>query len=103
MNKTIRNLVIFSLFTVGGGWLGIWLNQVTENTQPPMQSLGVLIWLMSPALAGFLLRALGGAQHGLDQGGRADHRRAGVVRHGGGSDRFGGRRVPHRPACDQGL
>ena len=59
MNKTIRNLVIFSLFTIGGGWLGIWLNQVTGNTQPPMQSLGVLVWLMSPALVGFLLRALG--------------------------------------------
>jgi membrane protease YdiL (CAAX protease family) len=60
MNKTIRNIIIFSLFTVGGGWLGIWLNGVTGNTQPPMQSLGALIWLMSPALAGFLLRALGG-------------------------------------------
>jgi membrane protease YdiL (CAAX protease family) len=60
MSKAIRNIVIFSLFTVGGGWLGIWLNDVTGNTQPPMQSLGVLVWLMSPALAGFLLRAIGG-------------------------------------------
>jgi membrane protease YdiL (CAAX protease family) len=60
MNKIIRNLVIFSFFTVGGGWLGIWLNQVTGNTMPPMQSLGALVWLTSPALAGFLLRALGG-------------------------------------------
>jgi membrane protease YdiL (CAAX protease family) len=60
MNKIIRNLVIFSFFTVGGGWLGIWLNQVTGNTMPPMQSLGALVWLASPALSGFLLRALGG-------------------------------------------
>jgi len=60
MNKIIRNLVIFSFFTVGGGWFGIWLNQVTGNTQPPMQSLGALVWLASPALSGFLLRALGG-------------------------------------------
>jgi membrane protease YdiL (CAAX protease family) len=60
MNKAIRNIVIFSFFTVGGGWLGIWLNSVTGNTQPPMQSLGALVWLMSPALAGFLLRAIGG-------------------------------------------
>jgi len=60
MNKIIRNLVIFSFFTVGGGWLGIWLNNVTGNTMPPMQSLGALVWLTSPALAGFLLRALGG-------------------------------------------
>jgi len=58
--KTIRNLVIFSFFTVGGGWLGIWLNNVTGNTMPPMQSLGALVWLTSPALSGFLLRALGG-------------------------------------------
>jgi membrane protease YdiL (CAAX protease family) len=60
MNKTIRNILIVALFTVGGGWLGIGLNQVTGNTQPPMQSLGVLVWLTTPALAGILLRAFGG-------------------------------------------
>jgi membrane protease YdiL (CAAX protease family) len=59
MNK-IRNIIIFSLFTIGGGWLGIWLNHITGSTQPPMQSLGVLVWLMSPALSGFLLRTFGG-------------------------------------------
>ncbi|MBK9927611.1 MAG: CPBP family intramembrane metalloprotease [Anaerolineales bacterium] len=60
MNKTIRNIIIVALFTAGGGWLGIWLNNITGNTQPPMQSLGVLVWLTSPALAGFLLRTFGG-------------------------------------------
>ena len=60
MNKNIRNILIVALFTVGGGWLGIWLNQVTGSTQPPMQSLGVLVWLTTPALAGILLRAFGG-------------------------------------------
>ncbi len=60
MNKIVRNIIIFSLFTVVGGWLGICLNQVTGSIMPPMQSLGALVWLMSPALAGFLLRALGG-------------------------------------------
>lgn len=60
MNKNIHNILIVALFTVGGGWLGIWLNQVTGNTQPPMQSLGVLVWLTTPALAGILLRAFGG-------------------------------------------
>ena len=59
MNKTIRNITIMGLFTVGGGWLGIWLNNLTGNTQPPMQSLGALVWLASPALAGILLRAFG--------------------------------------------
>jgi len=60
MNKIIRNIIIVSLFTVGGGWLGIWLNNVTGNTAPPLQSLGALVWLTTPALSGFLLRALGG-------------------------------------------
>jgi membrane protease YdiL (CAAX protease family) len=60
VNRTIRNIIIVALFTIGGGWLGIWLNDITGNTQPPMQSLGVLVWLTSPALAGFLLRAFGG-------------------------------------------
>ena len=60
MKKNIRNILIVALFTVGGGWLGIWLNQVTGSTQPPMQSLGVLVWLTTPALAGILLRAFGG-------------------------------------------
>ena len=60
MNKIIRNIVIVALFTVGGGWLGIWLNNVTGNTVPPLQSLGALVWLTTPALSGFLLRAFGG-------------------------------------------
>lgn len=60
MNKNIRNIVIVALFAVGGGWLGIWLNQITGNTQPPMQSLGALVWLTTPALCGLLLRAFGG-------------------------------------------
>lgn len=60
MNKNIRNIIIMGLITVGGGWLGIWLNNVTGNTAPPMQSLGALVWLVSPALAGILLRAFGG-------------------------------------------
>ena len=60
MKKIIRNIIIVSLFTVGGGWLGIWLNNVTDNTAPTMQSLGALVWLTTPALSGFLLRAFGG-------------------------------------------
>jgi membrane protease YdiL (CAAX protease family) len=60
MNKTVRNIIIVALFAVGGGWLGIWLNQVTGNTNPPLQSLGALVWLTTPALSGFFLRAFGG-------------------------------------------
>ena len=60
MNRTIRNIIIVSLFTVGSGWLGIWLNNVTDNTMPPLQSLGALVWLATPALSGFFLRTFGG-------------------------------------------
>jgi membrane protease YdiL (CAAX protease family) len=60
MNKNIRNILIVAFFTVFGGWLGIWLNNVTENTAPPLESLGALVWLTSPALAGFFLRTFGG-------------------------------------------
>ncbi len=60
MNKTIGNILIMALFTAGGGWLGIWLNSITENTSPPMESLGALVWLVSPLLAGVLLRIFGG-------------------------------------------
>ncbi len=60
MNRNIRNIFIVALFTVGGGWLGIWLNHVTGNTMPPLQSLGALVWLATPALSGFFLRAFGG-------------------------------------------
>ena len=60
MKKTIRNIIIVAFFTVGGGWLGVWLNQITGNTQPPLQSLGALVWLVTPALSGILLRAFGG-------------------------------------------
>jgi membrane protease YdiL (CAAX protease family) len=60
MTKNLRNIAIMALFTIAGGWLGIWLNHVTGNTQPPMQSLGALVWLVSPALSGILLRLIGG-------------------------------------------
>ncbi len=60
MNKIIRNIVIVALFTVFGGWLGIWLNNITGNTMPPMQSLGALVWLTTPALSGIFLRAFAG-------------------------------------------
>ncbi|MBL8089523.1 MAG: CPBP family intramembrane metalloprotease [Anaerolineales bacterium] len=60
MNKNIRNIIIVAFFTVFGGWLGIWLNNITGNTSPPLESLGALVWLTSPAFAGFFFRAFGG-------------------------------------------
>ncbi len=60
MNKNYRNITIVVFFTVFGGWLGIWLNNITGNTQPHMQSIGALVWLMSPAISGLALRAFAG-------------------------------------------
>jgi membrane protease YdiL (CAAX protease family) len=59
MTKTIRNIIIVAFIAVGGGWLGVWLNNVTGQPQS-LESLGALIWLVTPALAGILLRAFGG-------------------------------------------
>lgn len=59
MNKSIRNLVIFSIVAVGSGFLGIAVDRLNPP-QDPMQGLGVLIWLVLPLAANLLLRALGG-------------------------------------------
>lgn len=59
MKKQIRNLIIFSVVSVGGGFLGLALDRL-DPPADPMQGLGVLLWLASPLLANLLLRALGG-------------------------------------------
>ncbi len=58
-NQIIRNLVIFSIVAVGGGFVGIVLDRL-DPPQDPMQGLGALIWLVSPLAANLLLRAFGG-------------------------------------------
>jgi membrane protease YdiL (CAAX protease family) len=59
MNKSIRNLIIFTIVAVGGGWLGVVLDRLSPP-QDPMQGLGALVWLVSPLLANLLLRLFGG-------------------------------------------
>lgn len=59
MNKTLRNLIIFTVVAIGGGFLGIALDRLSPPPDP-MQGLGVLVWLVSPLAANLLLRALGG-------------------------------------------
>lgn len=56
---TVRNLVIFALISISIGWIGLWLNRAIA-TEAPGQNLGMLLWLVAPALAGLLLRALAG-------------------------------------------
>ncbi len=59
MNKIVRNIIIFTVLAVGGGFLGILVNQLTGATDP-MQGLGALIWLVMPLAANLGLRAFAG-------------------------------------------
>ena len=54
-----RNLVIFATVSVSIGWVGLWLNRMMAN-EAPGQSLGMLLWLVVPALTGLLLRVVAG-------------------------------------------
>lgn len=58
-SKTIRNLIIFTAVSLGSGFVGIAVDRMNPPADP-MQGLGALIWLVSPLLAGLLLRAFGG-------------------------------------------
>jgi len=76
MNKTRinRNLIIFTIATLGAGWLGLALNQAM-GIQDAQQSLGILLWLVIPLLTALLLRAFGG--DGWQDFGLTPHLRSG--------------------------
>ncbi len=57
--RTIRNLVIFTIVTLSCGFVGIALDRLSPP-QDPMQGLGALVWLVSPLAANLILRAAGG-------------------------------------------
>lgn len=59
MNKSIRNITIFAIVALGGGWLGVALDRMSPPSDP-MQGLGALVWLVSPLLANIMLRTFGG-------------------------------------------
>jgi membrane protease YdiL (CAAX protease family) len=59
MNKSIRNIILFTLATFGGGFVGYAIDQVVPSPDP-QQSLGALIWLITPLLTTILLRTFGG-------------------------------------------
>jgi len=47
MNKHKRNIIIFSILSMGGGFLGMFIDRL----DPPadrMQGLGSLVWLITP-------------------------------------------------------
>ncbi|MCQ3936193.1 MAG: hypothetical protein DPW18_03995 [Chloroflexi bacterium] len=59
MNKTFRNIVIFSAVVIASGWIGVWVNAQIPSPSP-QQSLGLLLWITLPLLAVLILRGIGG-------------------------------------------
>lgn len=57
--QAVRNLVIFVLVSASIGWIGLGLNRLMANAAPG-QNLGMLLWLVVPALTGLLLRTVAG-------------------------------------------
>ena len=59
MNKTIRNIIIFSVVAITCGWFGVFVDKFVEP-QPEGESLGMGIWLVFPLLTVILLRFFAG-------------------------------------------
>lgn len=55
---TIRNLTIFIIIVLASGWIGWGLDKLMGN--PTSDSLGMLLWLITPLGLSFLLRAFAG-------------------------------------------
>lgn len=58
-NRTIRNLVIFTVVVLASGWLGYGLDKLMNNPSG-QQGLGLLLWLITPLITALLLRAFAG-------------------------------------------
>jgi len=56
--NTIRNLLIFTVVVLASGWVGRGLDMLMGN--PSGESLGMLLWLITPLAACLLLRAFAG-------------------------------------------
>lgn len=56
--RTTRNLAIFIAAALGIGWVGRLVDVVTGR--PSTDGLGILLWLVTPAAVGLLLRAFAG-------------------------------------------
>lgn len=50
----LTRLVVFSVVTLGSGWIGLLVNNAL-GIPHSMQSLGTLIWIMTPVLAGAVM------------------------------------------------
>lgn len=56
--NTIRNLIIFTITVLSIGWIGHGLDLLLDN--PSSESLGMLLWIVTPLGACLLLRGFGG-------------------------------------------
>lgn len=59
MNKILRNLIIFAIASICGGFLGMAIDRANPP-QNSMQGLGALVWLITPLVTSLFLRAFGG-------------------------------------------
>lgn len=55
---TVRNLVIFTIVVIAIGWIGRGLDVLLGK--PASESLGMLLWIITPIAASLLLRAFAG-------------------------------------------
>jgi hypothetical protein len=55
---TVRNLTIFTILVLASGWIGWGLDRLMGN--PSVDSLGMLIWIITPLVVSLLLRMFGG-------------------------------------------
>jgi len=55
---TVRNLTIFITLVLASGWIGWGLDRLMGN--PSVDSLGMLVWIITPLVVSLLLRAFGG-------------------------------------------
>ena len=58
-NKTLRNVILFSLVAISCGWIGVGVNQLLGEPSN-LESLGSGIFIASPIVCMILLRLLGG-------------------------------------------
>lgn len=56
--RAIRNLAIFVILVLASGWLGRGLDELMGN--PSTESLGMLLWIITPLGVTLLLRTFGG-------------------------------------------
>ena len=55
---TVHNLTIFTILVLASGWIGWGLDRLMGN--PSVDSLGMLVWIVTPLIVSLMLRTFGG-------------------------------------------